>query len=152
MPLISCPACESDELRGKALEDGRIRTTCSDCGHTWDRGEPRRQPAGPRSTADLRHAFRERFGVSPATRARVDDLKAQFLADRPAPRPEVAVFWAKYQRVFSHEGLEHADPQDLKDFANSSTGANPGNMSVFNTAWNEMGPSEAAARTRDAVR
>jgi hypothetical protein len=82
----------------------------------------------------------------------VEALKERFLVERPAPRPDVAVYWAKYQQIFSRSGLEVADPQDLKDFANISTGANPGNMSVFNTAWNDMGSAEASTRTKDAIR
>jgi len=39
----------------------------------------------------------------------------------------------------------------LKSFANTSTGANPGNMSVFNRAWNELGDESAADRFRSVV-
>jgi hypothetical protein len=39
----------------------------------------------------------------------------------------------------------------LKDFANSNVGTNPGNMSVFNDAWNEIEPDAAAAQVGGIV-
>lgn len=63
----------------------------------------------------------------------------------------MAPYWARYQAVFSAAGLAVCNRQDLKDFANNTTGANPGNMSVFNRAWNEMGEKDAASRTRASI-
>jgi hypothetical protein len=81
----------------------------------------------------------------------VNRLKEDFLRCKPAPQPEVDAYWARYQHIFSRDGLQRCDPQDLKDFANTATGARPGNMSVFNTAWNNMGDDLAARRTRDTI-
>jgi hypothetical protein len=89
--------------------------------------------------------------VDPAKLARTNELKAEFLRREPEPVPNVAPYWAKYQKVFSASGLRLADPQDLKDFANSNVGANPGNMSVFNEAWKEMGAEAAGAQVRKAI-
>jgi len=86
--------------------------------------------------------------VSPEAAARVDRLKATFLTDHPQPDPEAAAYWDRYQQLFSATGLPTAPPADLKSFTNISTGANPGNMSVFNRAWNEPGDESAADRFR----
>ena len=77
--------------------------------------------------------------------------KSEFLSKEPDPEPSVAPYWEKYQEVFSAPGLAVANPQDLKDFANSNVGANPGNMSVFNDAWNAMGAESAAHDVRQVV-
>jgi hypothetical protein len=37
---------------------------------------------------------------------------------------------------------------ELKYFANANLAGNPGNMSVFNTAWNEMGDKEVRGASR----
>ena len=81
----------------------------------------------------------------------VETLKATFLARHPEPLGEVADYWARYQQIFSCEGLHSCAPRQLKDFANSEVGARPGNMSVFNTAWNDLGDQEAADRTRRVI-
>ncbi len=148
---ISCPSCASGDLSGEATEDGRIRTVCHDCGHEWLRGEAKRVYKTVNTIEDLRRRFPSPDDVRPDVLERVAALKAEFLRQRPEPQPDVAPFWRKYQRVFSQDGLATADPQDLKDFANSNVGANPGNMSVFNTAWNDMGAAEGAARTRASI-
>lgn len=62
-----------------------------------------------------------------------------------------APYWARYQQIFSAEGLWTCNPQDLKDFANNNTGANTGNQSVFNTVWNAMGDAAAAESTRRTI-
>lgn len=148
---IACPACQSSDLSGVLEGDGRIQTVCEACGHEWMRGEAKKVYKSTRTIEDLRRYFPSPADVKPDALSRLEKLKGEFLEQRPEPRPEVAPFWQKYQEVFSEAGLATCDPQDLKDFANSSVGANPGNMSVFNTAWNEMGSQEGAARTRDAI-
>ncbi|WP_235778903.1 hypothetical protein [Sinomonas notoginsengisoli] len=80
----------------------------------------------------------------------MEQRKAEFLRAHPESE-NVAAYWAKYQHVFSAEGLPDADPRDLKAFANSSVGARIGNMSVFNTAWNEMGDEAAATQARKVI-
>jgi hypothetical protein len=63
----------------------------------------------------------------------------------------VAPFWARYQQVFSKDGLPHAEPADFHYFANVDAGARPGNMSVFNLEWTSIGPAEGARRVRESV-
>lgn len=53
--------------------------------------------------------------------------------------------------MFSAEGVPKADPRDFKDSANPNIGANPGNMSVSNEAWNGMGAEAGAAQVRKAI-
>jgi hypothetical protein len=96
----------------------------------------------------MRHLPRAEEDVDPDRLARAERLKAEFLTIRPEPDPRVAPYWAKYQAVF---GAGAGNPQDLKDFANSPVGASPGNMSVFNNAWNDLGPEAAALAVREAV-
>lgn len=88
--------------------------------------------------------------VDPARRALVEERKAEFLRLYPDPE-DTADYWAKYQRIFSAEGLPHADPLDLKAFANNGVGARIGNMSVFNTEWNRLGSERAAERVREVI-
>jgi hypothetical protein len=86
--------------------------------------------------------------LDPVVVARAEVLKAEFLDTvQPEPYPAVEDYWAKYQKVFRGGGTA----QDLKDFANSPVGASPGNMSVFNRAWNEIGPRAAEGAVRESV-
>lgn len=107
----------------------------------------------PKPPIDTFDEARQRFpGADTAERlARVEKLKTEFLLRHPEPEPDVGPYWAKYQQVFSEAGLASCEPKQLKDFANNSIGAHPGNMSVFNNAWNSMGETEAARRTRAAI-
>ena len=89
--------------------------------------------------------------VDPALMARVARLKKQFLKTDAAQGSEVDEAWARYRQMFSAEGLAACEPQELKDFATSSVGAHPGNMSVFNRAWKRLGEDDAADRVRGAV-
>ncbi|MGY1792808.1 hypothetical protein ACI796_02340 [Geodermatophilus sp. SYSU D00525] len=99
----------------------------------------------------LKVVFPTADDVRPEVRRRVDALMDAFLSTQPQTDPQVAPYWAKYQQVFSEDALWDADPEDLKAFANSSIGAHPGNMSVFNRAWNDLGPEKAAARVRATI-
>lgn len=151
MPVVECPTCGSEDLQGIKLDNDQIEITCHDCGELWRRGEAKRVYRTMRTYEDLRAHFPSTGDVTDAARERADGLKDEFLRDHPAARPEVAVYWDKYQGLFSAEGLQSAPAQDLKDFANSNVGANPGNMSVFNTEWNTLGSNVAAPIVRDAI-
>jgi hypothetical protein len=86
--------------------------------------------------------------LDPLVVARAEVLKVEFLTSvRPAPDPRVTAYWQRYRDVFAGGG----DAQDLKDFANSPVGGSPGNMAVFNQAWNELGAEAAAAAVRESV-
>ncbi|WP_199424605.1 DUF7662 domain-containing protein [Actinotalea solisilvae] len=150
--MVTCPKCDSDDLDllEKAPDDRR-HIGCNNCGHDWWRGEPKPTAYQPKGITELRDSFHATHQVSPRRQATVDTLRDEFFAAHPAPDDDVQQYWARYQQVFSAEGLPHCNPRDLKDFANSDTGAHPGNMSVFNTAWNELGDDEAAERTRGAI-
>jgi hypothetical protein len=152
MALPSCPDCGSVDLDlREVLPDTRRHLVCGECDHDWLYGEAAVAPDPVDSLARARGRFPTLDAVPSATRERSIELKARFLAEHPAPGEAVAQYWAKYQQVFSAEGLPGCDPKDLKDFANTTTGANPGNMSVFNTAWNELGAPAAADSVRAAV-
>jgi hypothetical protein len=150
--MASCPECGSDDLElDGVLDDGRRRIRC-DVGHEFLLGTAApKSAAGFNSLAEARKRFPTSDDVDKARLARVDALKAQFLKEHPEPQPAVAAYWAHYQDVFSQDGLQVCDPKDLKDFANNSIGANPGNQSGFNTAWNEMGVAAAVDQTRGAI-
>ncbi len=149
---MRCPMCESRDLDLiEHMPDTRRHLVCLACDHRWLHGEP----AVVRMRTDTRETLKSRFpgpdAVPSDVAQRLAAVKSDFLGRQPTPRPEVAAFWEKYQQVFSKDGLWTCDPQDLKDFANTSTGAHPGNMAVFNTRWNEMGQQAAAQLTRETI-
>ena len=150
---LDCPTCQTDDHVAlvEVLSGTQRRLRCEQCGYEWLRGQPTPQKIVLPSLADMKKRFPKPGDVSPDRLDRARELKAQFLATAPDPDPAVAPYWAKYQHVFSSAGLATADPQDLKDFANSNIGANPGNMSVFNDAWNEMGPDAGAEQVRKVI-
>lgn len=150
---VSCSTCKTDEhvVRVEMLTGSQRRLRCEQCGHEWLRGEPAPVRVALPTLEVLRSRFPKPGDVSPERLARAAALKAEFLRREPEPDPAVAPYWAKYQAVFSAEHLPTAQPQDLKDFANSNIGANPGNMSVFNDEWNQIGPEEGARRVREVV-
>lgn len=153
MALAMCPICSEDEdiELVRVLDDGR-RLVRHRCGQEWEHGEPRAERKRPSySFDDLRARFPKPEDVEPGRMERANRLKAQFLATRPGPDPTVAAYWAKYQNIFSADGLWTCDPQLLKDFANSDVGAHPGNQSMFNSAWNTMGEAAAADSTRRTI-
>lgn len=151
--LVECSNCETDEhvKLVERLTGTQKKLKCSTCGHEWLRGEPARQKVQLPTLEEIKKRFPKPGDVDPGRLARANELKAEFLRREPEPVPSIAPYWAKYQQVFSSNGLAKADPRDLKDFANSNIGANPGNMSVFNEAWNDMGNDAGAAQVRKAV-
>jgi len=150
---LDCSNCQTDEHVElvERLTGTQKKVKCTNCGHAWLRGEPARQKIPLPTLEDIKKRFPKPGDVDPGKLVRANELKAEFLELEPEPEPNVAPYWAKYQQVFSAQGLIQADPRDLKDFANSNIGANPGNMSVFNDAWNKMGAQAAAAQVRKAV-
>jgi hypothetical protein len=154
MPLITCPVCASDDLNGvEKLPDGRLVIRCIECDHEWVRGESEPKPAAPVAATyeSLKIAFPSAQDVRPEVRERVSAMTATFLERQPGTDPKSAPYRDRYQRIFSQEGLPDADPEELKAFANNTVLANPGNMSVFNAAWNEMGTEKAADRLRSTI-
>lgn len=152
---FECPSCHEDQVDYLGTtDDARTELRCRSCRHQWLHSRPAtRVPtrARPLSLPETRAGFPAAGDMTLESRARVQILKARFLRRQPKPDPEVAPYWARYQRIFSAAGLVQADPQDLKSFANSRVGANPGNMSIFNRAWNHEGDENAAERLRGVV-
>lgn len=157
---LSCPTCTHSPVEiVEFTDDARMRMSCDSCGHTWIHAPtvvvPSTRRAGPDRRPLTRTEALARFptvdDLTDDARARVVELKDRFLRKHPTRDPRVPDYFRRYQQIFSIEGLPHARPQDLKDFANNTIGANPGNMSVFNTAWNRLGDQVAAARVRRAV-
>jgi hypothetical protein len=136
-------------------EDAKSALRCRLCGHEWLHGgddSVRKDPTRRVLSLDQARAeFQAAADPSREALERAGRLKSQFLADRPTPDPRVAEFWARYQHIFSADGLPTAAPTDLKFFANTDVGAGPGNMSVFNQAWNELGDDAAAAKLRTVI-
>jgi hypothetical protein len=132
------------------LDDGRKRVRCESCEALWVHGTEV-APSPQSSFERARQRFPTPEMVESGRCAHVEALKDEFLRTQPVQDPEVTEYWARYQAVFSPEGLQNTPPQLLKDFANNGIGANPGNMSVFNSAWNEMGTEAAAERVRETI-
>lgn len=153
LALITCPTCNSEEISGKPQPDGRLLIHCDDCGAEWLRGETRRDPARPavQSFDSLQAAFPTPADVRPDVRERVMLLQAEFAMDRPEPDPDVEPYRERYAALFSRENLPSATPEQLLHFANSTTVADPGNVSGFNRAWKTAGPDKAAAQVRQTI-
>ena len=153
MALISCPSCNSEDINGTAQPDSRLLIHCNDCGHEWLRGEARRDPSRPavRTIDSLHASFPTPLDVRPDVRERVERMKAEFLLDRREPDPDVEKYRARYQELFSREGLPTAPADELYDFANSDTIANAGNISGFNRAWKTQGPDKGAQKVRESI-
>jgi len=148
-----CPLCSDDEDIEvvRSLDDGR-RVVKHRCGYEWEHGEtasPQKRPSY--SFDDLKTRFPKPEDVEHERLDRATRLKEQYLATKPDLEPEVAVYWAKYQKIFSPQGLQTCDPRALKDFANSDIGAHPGNQATFNSAWNAMGDAAAGESTRQTI-
>ena len=153
MALITCPTCSSEEISGKPQPDGRLLIHCDDCGAEWLRGEARRDPARPavQTAESLQASFPSAADVRPDVRERVMLLTSEFLMERPEPDPAVEAYRLRYAELFTRDGLRSATPDQLLYFANSTTVADPGNMSGFNRAWKTAGPDKAAGMVRDTI-
>jgi hypothetical protein len=154
MPLIACPKCNSEDINGTPQADSRLLIHCENCGHEWLRGEARRDPSRPAvQTIDSLHAsFPTPLDVRFDVRERVEMLVSHFLLDHhPQPDPAVADYRARYQELFSREGLPGASPDALLEFATSDTVAAPGNTSGLTRAWKTQGADAAAQKVRESI-
>jgi hypothetical protein len=153
MALIACPKCNSEDITGTPQADSRLLITCADCGNQWLRGEARRDPSRPAvQTIDSLHAaFPTAADVRPDVRERVMMLVSEFLLEHREPDAEAAAFRARYQELFSREGLSSASPGDLVEFVTGDTLASTGNMSGFNRAWKTQGVDRAAQKVRESI-
>lgn len=150
---LDCSTCHSDErvVLVERLSGTQRKLKCEQCGREWLRGEPVRQKIPLPMLKDIKKRFPQPGDVDPQKLARANELKVEFLKRDPEPDPNVAPYWAKYQQVFSVKACRERILRIFKDFANSNIGANPGNMSVFNDAWNAMGPEAGAHQVRKVV-
>ncbi|MFE2021769.1 hypothetical protein ACFW9O_27370 [Streptomyces sp. NPDC059499] len=148
-----CPLCSDDEdIEAVRPLDGEGRLVRHRCGFEWEHREPVIPTRNTvRSFGDLKSRFPKAEDVDPEQLERVTRLKERYLAVKPDLDPDVADYWAKYQRIFSPDGLWTCDPRALKDFANSEVGARPGNQATFNSAWNDMGDAAAGKATRQTI-
>ncbi|SFE53977.1 hypothetical protein [Blastococcus tunisiensis] len=153
MPLIVCPKCNSEEINGTPQADSRLLIHCDDCGNEWLRGEARRDPGRPavRTIDSLHAAFPTTLDVRPDVRERVALLASEFQLEHRGPLPEHEDYRAKYQQLFSREGLPDATPEDLLEFAVTDTVAGAGNMSGLTRAWKTQGAEKAAQKVRDSI-
>ena len=153
MALITCPTCSSEDIDGTPQPDSRLLIHCNACGHEWLRGEARRDPARPavQTAESLQATFPSPADVRPDVRERVMLLTSEFLMERPEPDPAVEAYRVRYAELFTRDGLRTATPDQLLYFANSTTVADPGNMSGFNRAWKTAGPDKAAGLVRDTI-
>jgi hypothetical protein len=153
MGLAMCPVCcEDEDIEVVRVLDSGRQLVRHRCGQEWEHGEVLAQGKRPSHLFnDLKARFPKPEDVEPGRMERANRLKARYLATRPGTDPEVMAYWAKYQEVFSADGLWTCDPQLLKDFANSDVGAHPGNQSMFNSTWNTMGEAAAADSTRRTI-
>jgi hypothetical protein len=153
LALITCPTCSSEDIDGTPQPDSRLLIHCNACGHEWLRGEARRDPARPavQTVESLQATFPTPADVRPDVRERVMLLTSEFLMERPEPDPAVEAYRVRYAELFTRDGLRTATPDQLLYFANSTTVADPGNMSGFNRAWKTAGPDKAAGMVRDTI-
>jgi hypothetical protein len=153
MAFIACPNCNSEDITGTPQADSRLLITCAACGHEWLRGEARRDPGRPAvQTIDSLHAaFPKPAEVRFDVRERVGTLIADFQPNHREPDAEVAEFQARYEKLFSREGLSSTAPEDLLEFATTDTLASAGNMSGLNRAWKTQGAEKAAAKVRESI-
>ena len=153
MALITCPTCSSEEISGKPQADGRLLIHCEDCGAEWLRGETRRDPARPavQTVESLQASFPTAADVRPDVRERVAGLVAEFRQAPFAPDPDLAGYRERYAALFTPEGLRSATADQLLHFVNSTTVADPGNVSGFNRAWKTAGPDRAAPQVRASI-
>ncbi|SOE03523.1 hypothetical protein [Blastococcus haudaquaticus] len=153
MALIACPKCNSEDINGTPQADSRLLIHCEDCGHEWLRGEARRDPGRPavRTIDSLHAAFPTPLDVRLDVRERVAALAQDFQLDHREPDTTAAEFRAKYQALFTRDGLRDASPDDLLQFALTDTVASAGNMSGLNRAWKTQGPERAAEKVRESI-
>lgn len=150
-----CPICHSGASLITIPVNGGSGTAlyCEECANAVPpRVQPERSPRKtPRPIATVRGELPGPGDVDPERAASVEATKERFLGRPRSPDKAVLQFISTYQEVFSAGGLRSCAPQMLKDFANSNIGCNPGNMSVFNREWHDVGDEEAAERVRDVV-
>ncbi|MPQ96595.1 hypothetical protein GB931_01390 [Modestobacter sp. I12A-02628] len=151
MALITCPTCDSEDIRGVARPDGQRLIACESCGHEWLRGEVRRSSARPalRTVDTLRESLPTAEQVRPEVLERLARLTTEFV--RPEPDPDIEGYRSRYQALFSREQLSTASPEALHHFANSATVAGAGNMTGFNRSWAALGPDRAAHQLRTTI-
>lgn len=153
MALPTCPDCGSDDIDlVEDVSDGRKHLMCCTCDRDWLHGQTTARVTLVSNYEAALHRFPKATQVGEGDATRAEELKRQFLLLQPNLDPRVLPFWKKYQRAFSLEHMDDTPDQEFKDFANSPVGAYAGMMTVFNDAWNDMGPEVASRKVRDTLR
>lgn len=139
----------------KPVRAGRAPSASSRARRGAGTGGPGRSgPAAP-PRSPVRPASSRRFpgvdDIEPTIRARIPGLVARFHREGPGPDPDLPDFRRLYELAFSPAGLPHVEPQLLKEFANGTAMAHPGNVSVFNREWNRLGDRDGARAVRGVV-
>ncbi len=154
MALISCFSCHSDNdihLEGLAPDGSKV-LRCGDCGHTWSPTAVSTSPTFTRTPFEMaKGRFAKSAMVADDRRTRLTRLRTRFLKEVPEPDAEVAEHWAHYQQVFSPAGLAACTPEDLRAFATSRVGGDPGSTAVLTRAWKRLGDEESAERVRGSI-
>lgn len=155
---LSCPSCDLATVDfAETTDDGQTRLYCRTCQHDWVHrpriaipATPPRSPARVSLNQAKAH-FPTEADLTDSARHRLTELKGDYLSRQPMTDARVGPYFTRYREIFSSHGLPKAAPADLKAFANNDIGAHPGNMSVFNRAWNELGDRAAADRVRGVI-
>lgn len=148
MPAQRCARCSSENTEvTSTLPDGRNRYRCMNCRLSWWAGSGRRAAGGGTSKT-----FPRKEELTPEEgQERFEMLVRQYQREGTPPTAEERAWRDRYREHFSREGLEKVAAADLKAFASAREVANPGPMTVFNTAWNEMGDEQASGHVRRMI-
>lgn len=152
MAAVMCPldVGHEDVEVIEVLLDGRQKARCPDCDFSWVHGVA--QPAiSSRAAQQTSLRMPTADAVSAAAMDRAERLKPVFLSQKHAGLdPRVPAFWAKYQHIFSEEGLLDADPADLRAFGKDTSGSNLGIQATFRGAFDDN-PEYSAGQVRQVV-
>ena len=104
---LDCPNCNTDDhvVLIEALTGTQRKLRCEHCGYDWLRGEAARQKIALPTLDEMKGRFPKPGDVDAVRLVRADELKAAFLEREPEPEQNVAPYWAKYQQIFSAQGL-----------------------------------------------
>jgi hypothetical protein len=153
MPVI-CPTCSSDDLDGVLQPDGTRALRCVTCGHEWSRERTeaaRRSYTPPPDIDALQGQFPRASDVRPEALERVARLREEFLARQPGVDEETVAYRARYQFLFSEEGLPTAPPEELYTFVTTRTVAYAGRMAAYENEWERLGSERAARQLRRTI-
>jgi hypothetical protein len=140
------------EAGAAALEAWRAGFDCERHQASWcSLCKPQLSAVEPPTLTQVRARFPTPDLVRVSTRRRVEELKARYMQLQPAPDPAAARFRAKYQQLFSSEGLPQCSPADIWMFLTSTVLADPGNRGAIYGTWKELGEQAATQSIRNTI-